>query len=136
MATGEEASMGMMQVTYVGVSDFRIIEAAQLQHDWGITPKLTTKVPPGVTARIRGLVGMQCDPNVDMVWGPHNGYKLTVDVDEDMERVLREQGHFVLSSIGDDGSTTVVAEATTHEDNPAIVMSQDEQGIQKSGGKS
>jgi hypothetical protein len=126
--------MALMEVRYRGLSDYRVLSADQLDYDHGIKVGEHRSVPRGVADRInRDLSGVDVNPNKDLVWGPHNGWKLVLDVDEDMERVLRAEGHFTLSKVSDDGETEVVAEARTSADNPSeVIANVDDKAEQRS----
>lgn len=114
--------MALMEVRYRGLSDYRILAADQLEYDHGIKVGNHQGVPRGVADRInRDLRGIDVNPQKDLVWGPHNGWKLVIDVDENLERVLRAEEHFSLSKINDDKSVTPIAEATSGDDNPSLV---------------
>lgn len=116
--------MALMKVRYHGLSDYRILKAQQLEDDFGIKIEEHTPVPKNVAERMaRDLDSVhEIDAKRDLVWGPHNGQCLTVDVNEDLERVLRGEGHFSLSAITDSGGENLEAAETSHEDAPTKVV--------------
>lgn len=124
--------MALMEVRYRGLSDYRILTAKDLEYQHGIAIGDHKGVPRGVADRInRDLRGVEVNPQKDLVWGPHNGHKILLDVNEDLERVLRGEEHFTLSKVDDDGNTTVVARATTSEDNPSQVRANVDGGSEQ-----
>ncbi len=115
--------MGLMEVRYKGLSDYRVLTAKDLEYYHGISVGQHRGVPRGVADRInRDLSGVDVNPQKDLVWGPHNGWKLLLDVNEDLERILRGEGHFSLSAVTDEGGIMPLAEATTTDDNPSEVI--------------
>lgn len=118
--------MALMEVRYRGLSDYRILTAKDLENYNGISIGQHTGVPKGIADRInRDLVGVDVNPQKDLVWGRHNNFKLIIDVDENMERVLRDEGHFSLAAVTDDGGVMPIAEAVTSEDNPSEIIANE-----------
>lgn len=115
--------MALMEVRYKGLSDYRILTASDLKDSHGIVVGQHTGVPKRVADRINSdLRGVDVNPQKDLVWGPHNGFKLIIDVDENLERVLRDELHFSLSAVTDSGGVMPIAEARTELDNPSEVI--------------
>lgn len=69
--------MAKALVRYVGMSDFRTLEAEQVKRDHGIML------------------------NSDMVW--RRNQALVVDMGPEFEQLLRDQGHFQISEYTDEG---------------------------------
>lgn len=99
--------MAKMLVRYVGGSTYRGLTESDLA---GLGLKVD--LPP--TAEFyRRVVGANSwveneqrpmDPARDLVWGPHNRWTLELDVSPELETVLREQDHFVLTAVTDEGA--------------------------------
>ena len=114
--------MGRMKVRYVGVtSDFRGLTEDDLK-GWGVAVDL-----PAVSPLARRYVqdntwyeggNRPLDPGRDLVWGPHNGHTLELDVSLDLENLLRQQGHFVLSEVTDSGAEGDQVAAPTDVTHP------------------
>lgn len=56
-------------------------------------------------------VGVNYDGN-DLVWDRSNNFAVTLDANEDMERVFRDQGHFTISAVTDDGGENLESDAS------------------------
>jgi hypothetical protein len=79
--------MALMKVRYKGIADERTITKKQLE-----------------------AVGVVIDS--DLRWNHANGFQQNIEVNDRLEEVLREQGHFTLSAMDDAGSEKVVATAS------------------------
>src|SRR5690348_6066591 len=124
-------TMAKMKVQYVGVtSDFRGITEEDLK-GWGVS---YTAPPASPLARRYVQDNTWCeplnrplDPTKDLVWGPHNNHTLTLDVSPELENLLRQQGHFLLSEVTDEGASREVAPPTdvTHPGDQQVAHMED-----------
>lgn len=118
--------MAKMAVRYVGGSTYRALTesdlgALGLKVELPATSEFYRRVVEGNSwseADQRPL-----DPARDLLWGPHNRWTLEMDVSPELESVLRQQDHFVLSAVTDSGSEGErVAEAGPEADHPGDVI--------------
>lgn len=111
--------MAKMEVRYVGTTaDFRGLTEADLK-GWGIQVDLPD-ASPLARQYVQGNTWCEplnrpLDPSKDLVWGPHNKHTLVLDVSPELEGLLRQQGHFLLSEVTDEGATREVAPPTDIE---------------------
>lgn len=118
--------MALMKVHFVGAtSDFRGLTEKDLA-GWGISV-----VPPPAPDLARRYVqdNTWCDPEQrpldpakDLVWGPHNGHTLELDVTPELENLLRQQGHFLLTEVQDSGAEGPMVAAPTDVSHPGDVQ--------------
>lgn len=80
-------AMGLIKVRYLGIADVRTIS----KKEWA---------GAGVTV------------DKDVEWSAKNGFSVVLDVNERMEEILRDAGHFSLSKLTDSGGVEVVAVAS------------------------
>lgn len=93
--------MALIRVRYKGIADVREITAKQLKDNNGVIV------------------------DNDMVWNRANGFSVVVDANDRLEEVLREQGHFTISTVDDAGGEKVVAKASDPDNEGDILVDGD-----------
>jgi hypothetical protein len=103
--------MALMKVQYVGISDVRQILPSELKaHGVAIDKKI--------------------------VWDHYNQYSVVLDVNERFEQILRDQGHFTLTAVDNDGKDVeVVATASDPARVESVVANEEGKPQQKSSAK-
>lgn len=92
--------MAKFKVRYQGIADERLISAKDLK-------ARDISVPE------------------DLVWNRQNLFAVTVDATPELEALLRNEGHFRLETLNDDGSTQVVAEAVEPDKEGDVLVDGD-----------
>lgn len=79
---------GKIKVRYKGIADVRTIGKTDLE--------------------VAGVEGVQ----EDLVWHRGNLFSLELDANDKLEEVLRNEGHFTISKVTDDGGAAQLSGAT------------------------
>ena len=85
--------MAAVRVRYKGLADRRVIRPSEI-------------APHGINL------------DKDLVWDRYNGFALDIDADDKMVKLLREQGHFSVSALTDEGATGELISAAETPENP------------------
>lgn len=96
--------MAMMEVRYVGPSTYRMLTGADLKQHGIESLNVKRKPSPWEETFVRQSgVDVPGGLKEVLLWGPHNGHSIVLDVTPDMERLLRNERHFAIVALNDDG---------------------------------